>query len=130
MKKLFFVLVVFVVGLGQVFAQQDFTKPFTRPSCCYGSGAIVNDITDEVLVRVGEPLSIITQPLTFTARFRQVDGKFYLLADNGKLYSVDDLSVRWQKIANVDNRFLQGEDFSWTHYGHWLYKRPLKFYFK
>ncbi len=128
MKKLFFVLLVFVVA-GQAFAQ-DFTKPFKRPVWCRGSGAIVVDETDEVLLQVDQPIIIMTQPLTLTARFRQLDGKFYLVFGNGKLYAVEDLSLRWQKVANIDNRFLKGEDFSWTHYGHWLYKRPLKYFFK
>jgi hypothetical protein len=129
MKKLF-VLVVFVVGLGQVFAQQEFTKVFPRPAWCQGSGAIVNDITDEVLVRVDEPMTVMVKPLTLMAQFRQINGKIYLVTDDATLYAVDNLSVRWQKVANVDNRFLRGEDFSWTHYGHWLYKRPLKSFFK
>ncbi len=119
-----------MVFAGQVFAQQEFTKVFLRPAWCQGSGAIVVDETDEVLVRVDEPLTIMTQPLTLTAHFRQLNGKIYLVTDDGTLYAVDNLSIRWQKVANVDNRFLQGEDFSWTHYGHWLYKRPLKYFFK
>ncbi len=128
MKKLF--LLVLLVFAGQVFAQQEFVKVFQRPAWCQGSGAIVIDETDEVLVRVDEPMAVMTQPLMLRARFRQVNGKIYLVTNTGKFYSIDRLSVRWQKVANVDNRFLAGEDFDWTHYGHWLYKRPLKYFFK
>jgi len=128
MKK-FFILVIFsIVGLGQIFAQ-NYTKPIPRPVGCHGSGAIINEETGEVLLRVDEPPYIFTQRVKMEVTFhKNAAGETFFVAPNGRLYPVKGLSLYWQKVANVDNRYLAGEEFNWVHYGHWLYRRPLKLF--
>ena len=125
MKKIFFITVLLI---GQLFAQ-NYTKIIPRPFGCYGSGAIVND-KGEVLFRVDEPPYIFTQRVTMEINLYKNPntGKIYFVAQNGKMYSISELHVRWQRLANVDNRYLAGEEFSRMHYGPgWLTDRPLKY---
>ncbi len=125
MKKIYFFIIVILLITGQVFAQ-NFTKVFYRPAGCYGSGAVVNNESGEVLLRVDEPQHIFIHRLKMELTFQKKGKKIYFMASNGRLYLVKNLSIRWQKVANVDNRYLAGEDFNWVHYGHWIIKRPLK----
>lgn len=125
MKKFYFFIVT-ILFTGQIFAQ-SFTKNFYRPAGCAGSGAIVNNETDEVLLRVDEPEYIYTQRVKMEVTFQKDSTGIHFVAKDGKMYPIKKLSIRWQKVANVDNRYLAGEDFNWNHYGHLLTRRPLKY---